>query len=400
MNAFSKPLTVLWAVLTTFTVSAQVFTQEDSLASGIITSEKATVISGYGEAKYVSDINNKTASINLTRAVLFLGHKFNNKISFFSELEVEDAKIAGGEEGGELAFEQLFIKFNLSKDIYLSAGLFTPRIGIINENHLPTTYNGNDRPFTERYLIPATWRELGVCLYGKSNKLPGFNYTLGVMNGLNAAGFESGTGIRGGRFEGHDATASNLALTGSLLYYANHFRVQASAYYGGSAGLSNEVADTLGLDNGIFGTPVMLAETNIQYEHKGFSVRLLASMIQINDADKINNAYGNGIAKAMFGYYGEIGYDLLRLCKKETQKNLTLFARVESLDLNSEVPDGMFTNHLLEISYIVTGLTYQPVKGVAVKADYVSRTTGKPNPAPAGFEKTSGFLNLGLGYNF
>jgi hypothetical protein len=400
MNKFSKFVTALSFMLTSFTVSAQVFTQEDSLSAGIIASDKATVISGYGEVKYSNDLQNNTASLNLTRAVMFLGHKFNNKISFFSELEVEDAKIAGGEAGGELAFEQLFIKFNISKDIYLSAGLFTPRIGIINENHLPTTYNSNDRPYTERYLIPATWRELGMCLYGKSNKLPGFNYSFGVMNGLNSADFEPGTGIRGGRFEGRDATASNLAVTGSLLYFANHFRIQASGYFGGSAGINDEDADTLHLDNGTFGTPVMLTEVNIQYEHKGFSLRALATMIKIPDAKKINNAYGNGIAEAMFGYYGEIGYDLLRLCKKETQKNLTLFFRYESLDLNSEVPAGVFTNRLLEISYFVTGLTYQPVKGVAVKADYVSRTTGKPNPVPAGFKKTNGFFNLGLGYSF
>ncbi|HLG34648.1 MAG TPA: hypothetical protein VI757_07165, partial [Bacteroidia bacterium] len=337
---------------------------------------------------------------NLTRAVMFLGHKFSNRISFFSELEVEDAKMEGGEEGGELAFEQLFLKFNLSKDIYLSAGLFTPRMGIINENHLPTTYNGNNRPYVERYLIPATWRELGVCLYGKSNKLPGFNYTFGIMNGLNSAGFKSGTGIRGGRFEGRDATASNLAVTGSLLYYAGHFRIQASGCYGGSAGLSDADADTFNLDNGTFGTPVLLTEANIQYENKGFSLRALATMIQIPDAEKINSAYDNDVAKAMVGFYGEIGYNFLRLCKKETQKNLTLFIRYESLDLNNELPTNLTKNNLLVSSYVTAGLIYQPVKGVAVKADYVSRTTGKPDPAPSPFHKTNGFFNLGFGYSF
>lgn len=400
MLNYLKTISATVVLFSSLNASSQVLTNEDSLASGLITSEKATVISGYGQAKYQNDFRKKTATVNLTRAILFLGHKFNDKISFFSELEIEDAKIEGGEEGGELAFEQLFLKFNLSKDIYLSAGLFTPRIGIINENHLPTTFNGNDRPYVERYLIPATWRELGVCLYGKSIALSGFNYTFGIMNGLNSAGFDSTRGIRGGRFEGRDATASNLAVTGSLLYYASHFRMQASGYYGGSAGLSDADADTLNLENGTFGTPVLLTEANIEYEHKGFSLRALATMIQIPDAKKINNAYGNDVAKTMFGYYGEIGYDLFRLCKKETQKNMVLFVRYESLDLNYRRPANLLRNKLLESNYIIAGLTYKPVKGVSVKADFVTHTTGKPNPAPSSFHATNSFFNLGFGYSF
>jgi hypothetical protein len=73
--------------------------------------------------------------------------------------------------------EQAFLKFDLTPDIYLNAGLFIPRIGIINENHLPVTYNGNDRPVVETMVIPATWREIGVSINGTVPALPGLNYT-------------------------------------------------------------------------------------------------------------------------------------------------------------------------------------------------------------------------------
>ena len=142
--------------------NAQVLTKEDSLAAGVVASEKATMISGYGEANYQNNTTYKTASANLERAVLFVGHKFNNKITFFSELEVENAKVAGGTAGGEIGMEQAFLKFNLNKDLYVVAGLFTPRIGIINENHLPTTFYSVLRPQLETQLIPATWREIGT----------------------------------------------------------------------------------------------------------------------------------------------------------------------------------------------------------------------------------------------
>ncbi|HSH65415.1 MAG TPA: hypothetical protein VLB84_06350 [Bacteroidia bacterium] len=71
---------------------AQILTKEDSLAAGIVARNAATVISGYGSVKYQLDINNNVARANLDRVVLFVGHKFNNKISFFSELELEDGK--------------------------------------------------------------------------------------------------------------------------------------------------------------------------------------------------------------------------------------------------------------------------------------------------------------------
>jgi len=60
--------------------------------------------------------------------------------------------------------------FDLNKNNYIIAGLYIPRIGIINENHLPTTYNGNQRHFVEKYIIPSTWREIGVGLYGQSDR--------------------------------------------------------------------------------------------------------------------------------------------------------------------------------------------------------------------------------------
>ena len=398
--------TTLTLIIFQFSFS-QDLTKEDFLKEELEGPDHTTAIAGYGEAKYEYNIREKTARANLTRAVLFVGHKFNDKISFFSELEVEDAKVIGGKPGGEIALEQAFLKFSLNKDINLAAGLLIPRIGIINENHLPTTFNGNDRPYLESLLIPTTWRELGLCIYGKSNKITGLNYSLGLVNGLNSEGFEYGTGIREGRFEGRDASASNIAITGALLYFINNFRIQISGYYGGSAGLNKMQSDTLHLSNGAFGTPVMLTEANIQYGKKGFSFRAIGTMVQINDAEKINHAYDNNIAKKMLGAYAEIGYNLLKLSKKETQQNLTLFGRYEYIDLNYEIAKNGINNDYLKNAFFIAGISYQPIIGVIIKADYVTHTTGEPNPhieslLPAGqtFYRSNNFFNLGIGYSF
>ena len=75
---------------------AQVLTKEDSLSAGLIRSNNTTVISGYGQLKVEHDFVTKTAIANLTRNVLFVGHRFNQRIYFFSEMELENAKVVGG----------------------------------------------------------------------------------------------------------------------------------------------------------------------------------------------------------------------------------------------------------------------------------------------------------------
>ena len=398
------------ALFAAISVQSQVITREDSLNAGISAKSIPTVISGYGQAKVEYDLNTSTGVANLTRNVLFLGHRFSNRISFFSEMELEDAKIAGGKPSGEISMEQLFLKFNINRNNYIIGGLFIPRIGITNENHLPTTFNSNDRPYVEQFVIPATWRELGISVYGQIPKIPGLNYSAAIMNGLNSAGFEQGSGLREGRFEGSNATASNLAITGSLLYYVKHFRIQASSYYGGSAGLTKKQGDSLHLDYGAFGTPVSLSELNMQYNGpKGLRIRALGCYTLIKDADKINLAYANNTPISMYGYYVELGYNIFQPIEKLKTQSMLLFARYESMDLNLTVPSNGEMDGLQQKQYLVIGLHYQPLKGVSVKLDYVNRVTGEYNKAlyvtnPYNvntlFNRVYQFINLGIGYSF
>jgi hypothetical protein len=396
-------------LITGLSAHAQIFTKEDSLNAGLVRSGQPTVISGYGQAKVQYDLKTKTGVANITRNVLFLGHKFSNKVYFFSEMELENAGISSsGKFQGELSMEQLFLKFNINRDVYLTAGLFIPRIGIINENHLPTTFNGNDRPFVESFLIPATWRELGIGIYGNVRRIPGLNYSAAILNGLNASGFRNGTGIADGRFEGSNASASNIAITGALLYYIKSFRLQASAYYGGSAGLIKRVADSLKLNSGAFGTPVALIEANIQYHKNGVVFKALATTAQIPDAYAINRAYANNTPSSMVGAYAEAGYNLLKAFNENTTKNFTVFARYEWMNLNQNIPANGIENGTLKKKYTVIGITYQPVQGVIVKADYVLRNTGERNPElivtpfpqTLPYYTSNGFINLGIGYSF
>lgn len=91
--------------------SAQILTKEDSLSAGLTgRTNNYSVLSGYGEAKVNYDLGSKTGTANLTRNVIFFGHKFSNNVFFFSELELENAKVASGTKG-EISMEQFFLSF-------------------------------------------------------------------------------------------------------------------------------------------------------------------------------------------------------------------------------------------------------------------------------------------------
>jgi hypothetical protein len=377
-------------LLGTVAVHAQVITAEDSMS---LTSDKpATYLGGYGNAYYQYNSNASTATVDLERVVLFIGHKFNNKISFVSEIEIEHALVEGGEEGGELAIEQAFLKFQLNRNSYLAAGLFLPRIGILNENHLPNTFNGNERTRVERLVIPSTWRELGVGYYVRLNQLP-VDISVAIVNGLDCAEFSHGSLIRGGRAEGSEAPANNLATTAAVKYSRGNLTLQVSGYVGGTVSISSEEADSLGLDSGPFGTPVILTEANAEYKDKGLTIRALGALVSIPDAEKINDAFGNDTPEQGYGFYAEAAYDLL-YARQKGKRVLNVFARYEKLNLNASIPSNTMKDPTLEQTHIVTGLTYFPIPQIAVKGDVRLVSTEAPG------DDGNTLVNLGFGFSF
>jgi hypothetical protein len=377
-------------------------TAEDSLGTG---SSQATSIGGYGNAYYSRDFNEKTATANLARVVLFVGHQFNERITFFSELEVEDAKVSGGEDGGEIAFEQAYVRFALDRNHSVAAGLFLPRIGILNEDHLPTSFYGNERTQVETWILPSTWREIGVGLQGNLEGYP-LSYSVALLNGLNSAAFEHGSGIREGRYEGRNASANNLALTGALRWSRGPIRTQVSGYYGGTVGVNASMADSLKLNGGLFGTPIAIGEADLQYEASGIRIRLLGTIVSIPNAFEIDRAYDNNTPQREYGAYAELGYDFLAHREEPEPQSLIAFIRYETLDMNASIPSNGITDGTLNQQHVIFGINYLPMPNVVIKADVRLMQTGDQNPvlnagpAAQAFKTSNTFFNLGIGFSF
>lgn len=372
-----------------------------------IKAHRGTAISGYGEIFYQQDFKLKQATANLKRVVLFVGHRFSDKITFFSEFELENAIVTSGGPGGEFSVEQAFMKFDLSRNVYVNAGFFSPRIGIINENHLPTTFNGNERPVLETQLIPTTWREIGAALYANVREVPGLNLSVGISNGLNAAGLSLQDGIGGARQNGFVASARNKAVTAAVLYYTGPWRLQASGYAGGSVGLTDVNADFIGLNTGMFGTPIFLYEANAQYRKNGLSIRLIATQLQIPDAADINTAFANNAPEVARGAYAEVAYDVLD-AKYKGERQLVPFLRYEYIDMNAKLPENGRANPYYSTHHAFAGIGYFPVRAVGIKADYHFISSGEFNKnliinPPAymqPFYTARHFFNLGICYSF
>src|SRR5712691_12972349 len=183
----------------------------------ILAAQERTTVGGYGEVHYTNRSGPRTPPVvTLARFVVYLAHSFDDRVAFRSELEVEDAKIEGGQVGGEVALEQAYLDYRFADWITLRTGLVLPPVGIINETHEPPTFNGVDRPGFDHDVIPTTWREIGVGALGTIPGGSGLAYRVYLVNGLLAEGFSAAEGLREGRQEGQNARFANPSLTGRL----------------------------------------------------------------------------------------------------------------------------------------------------------------------------------------
>lgn len=350
--------------------------------------QEHTTIGGYGEVHYTNPTGpNTPAVVNLARFIVYLAHTFDERLTFRSELEVEDARIEGGQTGGEVALEQAYLDYRLTDWLTLRTGLVLPPVGIINETHEPPTFNGVDRPTFDHDVIPTTWREIGVGAVGTIPGGSGLAYRVYLVNGLRADGFSDAAGIRGGRQEGREASFANPSVTGRLEWARPGLKIGGSFWYGGTAN-----ADSV-LGTGPFAAPVALVSADVRYDVGAASLRGVIANISVSDAGAIGALYGTAVGSRIAGGYAEAAYDVLRALAPGSSQKLSAFVRHERYDTQAEVPAGITRDPSLARRITTFGVTYKPTWNTAFKGDYQLVR----NEAGAGEHEV---LSLGVGYQF
>jgi hypothetical protein len=349
---------------------------------------ETTSVGGYGEVHYTNATGANTPGVvNVRRFVLYLAHTFSEKLAVRSELELEDAKIEGGEAGGEVALEQLYLDYLISPAFTIRAGLVLPPVGIVNEIHEPPTFNGVDRPSFDQNVIPTTWREIGVGAVGAIPGSSGLSYRVYLVNGLKADGFSAASGIRGGRQEGREASFTNPSVTGRLEWARPGLRLGGSFWYGGSAN-----QDPL-LGAGTFDNAVALVSADARYDVGPFMFRGVVANIGVADADAIDAAFGTQVGSRIAGGYIEAAYKVLSALAQAYAQRLNAFLRYENFDTQADVPAGVVKDEALARRITTFGLSYKPIYNLVFKGDYQLQR----NKAGIGEGE---LLSLGVGYQF
>ena len=360
-------------------------------ASKVYKVRQGVSLGGYGEVLYENfagetqgDVpSGLTDRLDALRAIVYVGYKFSDKILFNSEIEFEHGST---EEGGSVSVEFAYLDYRLSPRFGVRAGLLLAPMGFLNEIHEPPAFLGAHRPETERQIIPSTWRENGIGVFGGTESV---NYRAYVVNGFDATGF-SAEGLREGRQSGAEASAENFGVVGRVDYTGVlGLTVGTSAYVGNSgqgATLPSDPATTIGAQTFIW-------EGHAEYKVRGFDLRGLLAIATLDDAAEINELNGlsgaSSVGDRMLGWYLQGGYDVLR---GRSSHQIIPYLRYEQLNTQDEVPEGFAADPATDQRLVTVGAMWKPVPNVSLKADYLISS----NEAETGVNS----LNVNLGYLF
>jgi hypothetical protein len=231
-------------------------------------------------------------------------------------------------------------------------------------------------------LIPTLWHETGVGVFGALGRV---RYQALLVSGLDATGFSSANWIVGGwqkRFE--QANADALAAVGRLDYdLAPESYVGVSGYLGNSG--PNRPKRDLDVP-----ANVGIVEAHAVIERGPLKARGLILYGKLQNSAAVSAANRNlsnnlnvkrtPVASAAFGWFVEVGYDVLPLLSgapaREGGQGLDLFVRYDDYDSMYRVAEGIFDNPRWDRQVLTTGLNWRVHPTFLVKGQYAHRTIG------------------------
>ena len=344
-------------------------------AGKVYTINQGVSIGGYGEVLYQGyagtkengDASGKTAKLDAYRGIIYVGYKFNDKVLFNSEIEIEHGSTG---LAGSASLEFAYLDYKLTDNFGLRAGLLLVPVGITNEVHEPPVWLGTIRPRSENKIIPTTWRESGFGFFGETETFSYRAYLVNSLDGIGGGsagskGFSS-SGLRGGRQKGSKAIAENFSAVGRVDYTGTPGLMIGTSLYTGDQGHNS---DLNGREVSI-GTTIW--EGHIKYQGRGFDIQALTALASVDNADKLNEMKGltgsGSVGEKMSGWYAQLGYDLL--FSTASEQALLPYVRYEAVNTQVDVPSGYSSSGSKDFNVTAIGLAWKPIGNTVLKTDY------------------------------
>ena len=342
---------------------------------------KGVTVGGYAQVDY-NQPEGDNGTLDVHRLVMLLGYKFNDKVQFVTEIEYEHVK--------ELYVEQAFLQYTIADNVNLRGGLMLVPMGIVNEYHEPTTYNGVERPNVDKSIVPSTWREIGLGVTGKVDNAS-LRYQAYIFNGFTSVNgtkvLGGSNGLRNGRQKGAESTINTPNLSAKVDYYGiQGLRLGLSGYFGRTQA-EDDIQDLDGADVGI-----SMIGLDARYINKRFSARGQFIHATLSDTEDYNALYETNLGSELKGWYTEAAYNLLPI---GNEQKLDAFVRYEQYDTHAATKDaGIDRNLAYNRNEWTTGLNYHIAPGAVVKADYQILDNASDG------NESKGQFNLGFGVWF
>lgn len=378
-------------------------------------------IGGYGEAAYTRNFYSDNVyrytdpksykndpshgRFDIPHAVIYISYDFGKGWTMSSEIEFEHTGSGGAiekeyseggeweqevEKGGEVELEQFWIQKSFGSFLNVRAGHIVVPVGLTNAHHEPLNYFTVYRPEGEATILPCTWHDTGISIWGR---LGDFRYEVQMLAGLDAFMFDRENWIQGGAgspFEfkvankyGFAARIDNYTLPG--------LRVGLSGYYGQAMHNSYphefEGEDANGNKKTYDGTKgrVAIGAIDFTFNRYNWIVRGNADYGYLSNASTISKIKRNltsnnapykktPVGKNAVAVGIEAGYDVFSQIGKlrEDNQKLYLFGRYEYY--NSYIPAKDQSKYeYTGKNRIAFGVNYYPIPQIAVKAEYSKR---------------------------
>jgi len=369
-------------------------------------------LGGYGEIAmsrnfYSDNINRYTHAsdyknakshgrFDIPHVTFFVGYDFGKGWRMNAEIEFEhggtesavelEAEEAGEyeseiERGGEVALEQFWIEKTITPALNIRLGHIVVPVGYTNANHLPTEFFTVYRPEGENTIMPCTWHETGISIWGRAGK---WRYEAQFIPGLDSELFDRKGWIHGGSASPYEFKIANkyAGVVRIDNYSVPGLRMGVSGYYGHSFNNNMQPTEadrykkvkgavTIGTFDFEYKGYNLIARGYFDYGHLGDSeeISLYNKSRSKNSPSPRTNVASDAIA---LGF--EAGYDIfsqIHEMSKRKQK-LYVFGRYEYYDSMYKTTSNITDNDWCGRQRIVGGINYFPIKQVVLKAEYSS----------------------------